>query len=108
MQINQYDMFWTDLNPTQGSEINKVRPCLVISPIEMNQNLATVIIAPITNRGRAGYPTRVPLEGQMVTGWIVLDQVRAIDQTRLKEYIESLGSDVIASVKGILKEMLID
>ena len=108
MKINQYDIFWTDLDPTRGSEISKIRPCLVVSPIEMNHNLATVIVAPLTSRGRAGYPTRVHLDGHALNGWIVLNQLRAIDKTRLREYIQPLGKDEIASVKGVLKEMLID
>ncbi|GAB6173078.1 hypothetical protein JCM15765_25560 [Paradesulfitobacterium aromaticivorans] len=57
--IEQYSLYWVDLNPTKGAEINKTRPCVVISPLEMNEHLRTIIIAPVTSRGREGYPARV-------------------------------------------------
>ncbi|MDD2433488.1 MAG: type II toxin-antitoxin system PemK/MazF family toxin [Clostridia bacterium] len=106
--IDQYSVYWVDLNPTQGAEINKVRPCLVISPIEMNRYLRTIIIAPITSAGREGYPTRVKIWGDRVKGWIVLDQIRAIDKTRLRQKIGELSSEEISEVKDIIKEMLVD
>jgi mRNA interferase MazF len=106
--IDQYSLYWVDLNPTQGAEINKTRPCAVISPLEMNENLQTIIIAPITSRGRDGYPTRVKRTVNDTAGWIVLDQIRAIDKTRLCEKIGDLSSEEILALKNIIKEMLID
>ena len=106
--IEQYSVYWVDLNPTQGAEMNKTRPCVVISPIEMNEHLLTIIIAPITSRGRDGYPTRVKVSVNEVEGWIVLDQIRAIDKTRLREKIEILGTAEIVQVKKTIKEMLVD
>ena len=106
--IDQYSVYWVDLNPTQGAEINKNRPCVIISPIEMNQHLRTVIIAPITSTGREGYPTRVKISVNEIAGWIVLDQIRAIDKTRLRRKIGDLSLEEIAKVKKIIKEMLVD
>ena len=108
MQSDQYSVYWVDLNPTRGAEMNKTRPCVVISPPEMNSFLRTVIIAPITSRGREGYPTRVKMSVKGISGWIVLDQIRAIDKTRLCEKIGELGAQEIAAVKSIVKEMLVD
>ena len=106
--IEQYSTFWIDLNPTQGSEINKTRPCVIISPVEMNEHLRTVIIAPITNTGKANYPTRVEIAVNKINGWVVLDQIRAVDKTRLREEIGLLDSNSIRSIKNIIKEMLVD
>lgn len=107
-RTNQYSVYWVDLNPTQGAEINKIRPCVVISPIEMNQHLRTIIIAPVTTTGREGYPTRVRIAGGEIKGWIVLDQIRAIDKTRLRQRIGELSPKEISEVKNIIKEMLVD
>lgn len=108
MEIEQYDVYWVDLEPTKGAEINKVRPCVVISPPEMNMHLKTIIIAPVTSRGRDGYPTRVKMSISNVLGWIVLDQIRAIDKNRLTDKIGSLSEKDIIAVKVIIKEMLVD
>jgi mRNA interferase MazF len=107
MVINQYDIFWVDLNPTVDHEIKKVRPCVVISPNEMNLNIDTVIIAPMTTRSR-NYPTRIKIDFEKKTGWIVLDQIRATDKIRLKEKAGYLREIEIIKVKNILKEMLVD
>jgi mRNA interferase MazF len=106
--IDQYSVYWVDLNPTQGAEINKMRPCVVISPIEMNHYLRTIIIAPVTTTGREGYPTRVRIAGGEIKGWIVLDQIRAIDKARLRQRIGELSSEEISEVKNIIKEMLVE
>ncbi len=107
MVICQYDIFWVDLNPTIGHEIKKVRPCVVLSPDEMNFNIDTVIIAPMTTKSRS-YPTRIKITFENKIGWIVLDQIRAIDKIRLKEKAGCLKEAEITEVKSILKEMLID
>lgn len=106
--IEQYSLYWVDLNPTKGAEINKTRPCVVISPVEINENLQTIIIAPITSQGREGYPTRVKITVNDTVGWIILNQIRAIDKTRLCEKIGNLSSEEIFAVKNIIKEMLVD
>jgi mRNA interferase MazF len=107
MVIYQYDIFWVDLNPTMGHEIKKVRPCVVLSPDEMNFNIDTIIIAPMTTKSR-NYPTRIKIEFEKKTGSIVLDQIRAIDKIRLKEKSGHLKESEILEVKNILKEMLVD
>jgi mRNA interferase MazF len=107
MVINQYDIFWVDLNPTMGHEIKKTRPCVVLSPDEMNFNIDTIIIAPMTTKSR-NYPTRIKIEFEKKTGCIVLDQIRAVDKIRLKEKSGHLIESEILEVKNILKEMLVD
>jgi len=107
MVINQYDIFWVDLNPTVGHEIKKVRPCVILSPDEMNFNIDTIIIAPMTTKSRS-YPTRVKITFEKKSGWIILDQIRTIDKIRLKEKAGHLTETKITEIKGILKEMLID
>ena len=107
MVINQYDIFWVGINPTIGHEIKKVRPCIVLSPDEMNFNIDTIIIAPMTTKSRS-YPTRVKVIFQKKSGWIILDQIRTIDKIRLKEKAGHLDEIEITEIKGILKEMLID
>jgi len=87
MVVNRFDVFLVNLDPTVGSEIKKTRPCLVISPDEMNRHIRTVIIAPMTTAGK-DYPTRVSCTFKKKTGQIVLDQIRTLDRTRL---IKKLG-----------------
>jgi mRNA interferase MazF len=108
MTINQYDVYWVDLNPVKGSEISKKRPCVIISPNEINLHLRTVIIAPLTSKGRKGYPTRIRISVEEINGWIVLDQIRAIDKQRLDNKIGILDNKAILKVKSIIKEMLVD
>ena len=107
-RIEQYSVYWVDLNPTKGAEINKTRPCVVISPSEMNKHLQTIIIAPVTSRGREGYPTRLRFKVKTLEGWIVLDQIRASDRRRLCEKIGDLNATEVQIVKSIIKEMLVD
>ena len=108
MEINQYSVYWTCLDPTQGAEINKTRPCVVISPAEMNEFLQTIIVAPVTSRSREGYPTRAELAVNKVSGWIVLDQIRTIDKDRLSQYIGDLSPAEVKAVKNVLQRMLVD
>ncbi|MBD2176856.1 type II toxin-antitoxin system PemK/MazF family toxin [Pseudanabaena sp. FACHB-1998] len=87
MVIKRFDIFLVSLDPTIGSEIQKTRPCVVISPDEINLYISTIIIAPMTTKGKA-YPTRISCQFQGKNGQIVLDQIRTIDKTRL---IKKLG-----------------
>jgi mRNA interferase MazF len=80
--IRRFDVYLIDLDPTVGSEIKKVRPCVVVSPDEMNRHVRTVIVAPMTTKGQP-YPTRVPLRFGGKHGQVVLDQIRAVDRARL-------------------------
>lgn len=105
--INQYDVFLINLDPTIGHEIKKTRPCLVISPNEMNHTIRTVIIAPMTTKSR-GYPTRIPVQLEGKTGWIVLDQIRTVDSLRLIKKLGSITKKEMIQVKAVIKEMLVD
>ena len=107
MEILQYSIYLVNLDPIVGHEIKKTRPCLVISPDEMNQNIQTVIIAPMTTKSHK-YPTRVPVTVQNKKGWIVLDQIRSIDNQRLIRKIGKINNETIKEVKSIIKEMLVD
>jgi mRNA interferase MazF len=92
------------LDPTLGHEIQKTRPCLVVSPDEMNRTLATVIIAPMTTKGRA-YPTRVPVTFQRKRGFVVLDQIRTVDRDRLVTRLGRVDTKTLTSVLLVLGEM---
>lgn len=107
MEINQYEVYWTDLDPTRGSEIQKTRPCVVISPNEMNHNINTVIIAPLTSTSKS-YPTRVKIEFESKECWVVLDQLRCVDKSRLVRKAGVLDTDTILEIKDVIKEMLVD
>jgi len=105
--MKQYEVYLICLDPTVGHEIRKVRPCVVISPDEMNDCLSTVIVAPLTSRSKP-HPTRVPCRLRRRSGWIVLDQVRALDKRRLIRRLGELDAETVRTLKGILKEMLVD
>ena len=105
--MEQYAICLVNLDPTIGHEIKKTRPCVIVSPDEMNQHIATIIIAPMTTQSHA-YPTRVPLTFQGKSGWIVLDQIRTIDKSRIIKKLGKLNSHKITEVKNILNEMLVE
>ncbi len=107
MVINQYEIYWIDLDPTKGSEIKKTRPCVVISPNEMNNCINTVIIAPMTSTSK-NYPTRIKTTLDELDGWIVLDEIRCVDKSRLVKVAGVLKQKIIIEVKEAIKEMLID
>jgi mRNA interferase MazF len=104
---SQYEIVVVNLDPTIGSEIKKKRPCLVVSPNEMNKHLATIVICPITSQSK-NYPTRISfdLEGQQ--NWIVIDQIRTIDQSRITKTIGNLDDGTIEQVKAVIKETFVD
>lgn len=87
--------------------MKKVRPCVVISPNEMNKHLQNVVIAPITNTSKF-CPTRLELKNKEVTGWVVLDQIRTIDKSRITKTISKLSSKEVLQVKQIIKETFVD
>ena len=96
-----------NLDPTIGSEIKKTRPCVVISPDEMNKYLNTIVIAPMTTTSKS-YPTRVEIKHDNKIGWIVLDQIRTIDKQRILKDLGRLSKPEIKEVKSILKETFVD
>jgi mRNA interferase MazF len=107
MIFSQYDIVIVNLDPTVGSEIKKKRPCVIISPNEMNKHLATVVVCPITSQSK-NYPTRLnfTLEGQR--NWIVIDQIRTIDKTRITKTIGHLDESAVNQLKAIIKEAYVD
>lgn len=107
MEIKQYEIILVNLDPSIGSEMKKTRPCVVISPNEINKYLQNVIIAPITNTSKV-YPTRLEIKNKEVTGWVVLDQIRTIDKTRITKTISKLSPKEVLQVKQILKETFVD
>lgn len=104
MVVKRFDVFLVNLDPTIGSEIQKTRPCVVISPDEMNRHIATVIIAPMTTKGQP-YPTRVVCQFQGKDGQIVLDQIRTVDKTRLIQRLGEIDFDEQRAVLDTLAEM---
>jgi mRNA interferase MazF len=104
MVVKRFDVYLINLDPTVGSEIQKTRPCLIISPDEMNPFIRTVIIAPMTTKG-AAYPTRVACKFQGKRGQIILDQIRTVDKTRLARKLGRIDKQTQADVLSVLSEM---
>ncbi len=104
MVVQRFDVWLVTLDPTVGSEIRKTRPALVVSPDEMNTHISTVIIAPMTTKGR-NYPTRVPCTFQGKTGEVVLDQLRTVDKPRLVKRLGRLDAAASDAVLAVLAEM---
>ena len=102
--FSRFDIYYVNLDPTMGKEIKKTRPCVIVSPNEMNYNISTVIIAPLTSRLR-NYPTRVPCKVEGKQGQIVLDQIRTVDKIRLIKRVGMLNIIAKTKVLNVLKEM---
>jgi mRNA interferase MazF len=104
MVVKRFDVYLVNLDPTLGSEIQKTRPCLVISPDEMNRHISTVIVAPMTSQGQR-YPSRVPCRFQDKDGQVVLDQIRTVDRVRLVRRLGRIDSPTRATVLAVLADM---
>ena len=104
MVIRRFEIYLVKLDPTIGSEIQKTRPCVVISPDEMNRFIATIIVAPMTTKGRP-YPTRVPLKFKGKRGHVVLDQIRTVDKVRLVKRLGRIDANAQSAVLSLLNEM---
>lgn len=102
--MNRFDIYLVNLDPTIGSEIQKTRPCVIISPDEMNKFIRTVIVAPMTTASKV-YPTRVTCEFDGKKGLIVLDQIRTVDKTRLVKKLGQLDRETQTQVLTTLAEM---
>jgi len=102
--VNRFDVYSINLDPTLGSEIQKTRPCLIISPDEMNRHIRTVIIAPMTTAGK-DYPTRISCKFKKKKGQIVLDQIRTIDKTRLIKKLGSINPETQIEVISVLQRL---
>lgn len=104
MVVNRFEVYLVSLDPTLGSEIKKTRPCLVISPDEMNHHIRTVVVAPMTTKGRP-YPSRVPCRFQGKQGQVVLDQIRTVDKARLVRKLGRITKKTGTAVLAVLGEM---
>jgi mRNA interferase MazF len=104
MAVNRFEVYLVNLDPTVGVEIRMTRPCLVVSPDEMNHHVRTAIIAPLTTKGHA-YPTRIACRFKGKNGQVVLDQIRAVDQSRLVKKLGRLDGKAAAKVLDVLSEM---
>jgi mRNA interferase MazF len=102
--VKRFDVYLVNLDPTVGHEIKKSRPCLIISPDELNRNISTVIVAPMTTKGR-NYPTRVSCTFNDKKGQILLEQIRAVDKTRLIKRLGKVSSFIQAQVFSVLSEI---
>jgi mRNA interferase MazF len=106
MEINQYQIVIVNLDPTVGSEIKKTRPCVVVSPNEMNKYLRTVVIAPLTTAEK-DYPTRVKVKYQKKVGRIAIDQIRTIDKTRIIKISDELSKKEIENIKETINKTFV-
>jgi len=107
MELKQYQIVLVNLDPTQVSEIKKTRPYVIISPNEMNRHLQTIVVAPMTSTSKP-YPTRVEVNHNNTSGWVVIDQIRSVDRTRIIHPFGSLTEAEIARVKAVIKETYVD
>jgi len=107
MELSQYKIVLVNLDPTIGSEIKKTRPCVVISPDEMNKFLRTITVAPMTTTSRK-YPTRIEVKHDGKIGWIVIDQIRTIDKQRIIKILGRLSQPEIKELKLVIKETFVD
>jgi mRNA interferase MazF len=104
MVVNRFDVYLINLDPTVGSEIQKTRPCLIISPDEMNRYIRTVMVAPMTTAVK-DYPTRVSCKFKKKKGQIVLDQIRTIDKTRLIKKLGTINPETQIEVISVLQRL---
>ena len=107
MEVVQYQIVLVNLDPTIGSEIKKTRPCLIVSPDEMNKYLRMVIVAPMTTKSRS-YPTRIRVKHNNESGWVVFDQLMTIDKQRIIKILGILSPAEINKSKKVIREMLVD
>lgn len=107
MELEQYTIVLVNLDPTIGSEIKKTRPCVIISPNEMNKYLNTLVLAPMTTNLKK-YPTRVAVNHNSNKGMIALDQIRTVDKSRIIKVFEKLTDNEINRCKDVIKETYVD
>ena len=107
MELTQHQVVWVELDPTRGVEIRKTRPCVILSPAEMNRHLATVVVAPMTTTNRP-LPTRVATKVNGKKGYIVIDQIRTIDKSRIVSRGDVLSRAVRQQVQAVIKAAFVD
>lgn len=107
MEVKQYQIVLVNLDPTIGKEIKKTRPCVIISPNEMNKYLQTVVVAPMTSKSK-NYPTRIEVFHNNISGWVVIDQIRTIDKARISKVLGKLSDTEAGEIKQVIKETFVD
>jgi mRNA interferase MazF len=107
MELIQYSIVLVNLDPTLGSEIQKTRPCVIVSPNEMNKHLKTIVICPMTTNTKE-YPTRVAVNQDGKNGMIIIDQIRTIDKSRIQKVFGKLNKTEIKMCKEVIKETFVD
>jgi mRNA interferase MazF len=107
MDLKQYQIVLVNLDPTVGSEMRKTRPCVIISPNEMNKYLQTIVLAPMTSSSKT-YPTRVEINHDRKKGWIVLDQIRTVDRQGIVKVLGNLNEKESIKVKIVIQETFVD
>ena len=107
MELTQYAIVLVNLDPTLGSEIQKTRPCVIVSPNEMNKYLNTIVIAPMTSSLKK-YPTRITVNHDGKKGMIAIDQIRTVDKKRIIKVLGKLNKTEIKSTKEVIKETFVD
>ncbi|TDT46995.1 mRNA interferase MazF [Maribacter spongiicola] len=107
MELNQYSIVLVNLDPTIGSEIKKTRPCVILSPDEINRYLKTIIVAPMTTNLKK-YPTRIQVKHNNKKGMVAIDQIRTIDKSRIIKKFDQLTKSEIQKCKEILRETFVD
>jgi mRNA interferase MazF len=107
MELSQYELVLVQLDPTVGSEIRKTRPCVIISPNEMNHYLRTITIAPLSTSSKQ-YPSRIKVNHNKKIGWVIMDQIRTIDKARIIKKLGVLSEKEIKSCKQVIREIFVD
>ena len=107
MELEQYSIVLVNLDPTLGSEIQKTRPCVIVSPNEMNKYLNTIVISPMTTSLKE-YPTRIPVNHNDKKGMIAIDQIRTIDKKRIIKILGNLNKSEMKLTKDVIKETFVD
>ena len=107
MELNQYMIVLVNLDPTIGSEIKKTRPCVIVSPDEMNKYLNTIVVAPMTTTLKK-YPTRISVEHNGKKEMIAIDQIRTIDKKRIIKHFDKLTNSETKNCKAVIKETFVD
>jgi mRNA interferase MazF len=107
MELNQYEIVLVNLDPTIGSEAQKTRPCVILSPNEMNRNIRTVVIAAITSSSK-NYPTRIEIKDNSTKGWVMIDQIRTIDKQRIMKNFGKISENDSKKIKEVIKETFVD
>ena len=107
MELSQYELVLVNLDPTVGSDIKKTRPCVILSPNEMNRYLQTITIAPISDTSK-NYPTRIEIKGKTTKGWVLINQIRTVDRKKITKIFGKLSETEILEVKNVIRETFVD